>query len=89
MLAGCAEVKKLAGDAEQAKKLALCVRSWLEVPYNRRCRHPKETPICAIIVLLAGHQSVTEVKDLFAEIENIAEPSMSWVCMTVKHIKSR
>lgn len=90
-LAETAEVKALASQMTEdtAKELCLCLTGWLNQPYDRRYRHPKDMAFCAGFVLLKDHLKLAEVKGLLDILNNLNEPSLSWVVMVTEHLNPR
>lgn len=85
-----AEVKALVAELneEKAKELIQCIKGWVEEPYNRRFRHPKDISITAGLVALAVWNSkAQEVQELFDYVGKISEPALVWPYAAVKVLK--
>ena len=82
------EVEGLKGNIDP-QELCLCLKRWMEEPYNRRYRHPKESALCAGLVLLTDCLGAPGVKDLLVYISKITEPALSYVCLFAEYVQAR
>ena len=80
--------RQLASDRNQIESLCSSVQVWLDEPYDRSYRHPKDIAICAALIALET-SPLSAVRHLFTRLRGAKVPSLVWIKRMAEHCETR